>query len=278
MTPVALSQRVRRQERLHVGRRRSALIDSVTFLAFAALIVVLAVRGAASMDYTWQWTRLAPYLWRVVDGEIIPGSLVKGLLVTLQVAGIAALLTVPLGLVVALLRLSGSIVGRFLAGVYIELIRNTPLLLQILIFYFIIGRIFGIPRLWCGILTLALYEATFAAEIIRGAIVSVARGQWEASRALGLGTADTYRSIVLPQALPLMVPPMTGVLVNLVKHSSIVSVIAIFDLTNEGRTIAADTFMSFEVWLAVAAMYLVITITLSLLAAGLERWLAPAGR
>jgi polar amino acid transport system permease protein len=278
MTPVALSQRVRRQERLHVGRRRSALIDSVTFLVFAALIVVLAVRGAASMDYTWQWARLTPYLWRVVDGEIILGSLVKGLLVTLQVAGIAALLTVPLGLVVALLRLSGSIVGRFLAGVYIELIRNTPLLLQILIFYFIIGRIFGIPRLWCGILTLALYEATFAAEIIRGAIVSVARGQWEASRALGLGTVDTYRSIVLPQALPLMVPPMTGVLVNLVKHSSIVSVIAIFDLTNEGRTIAADTFMSFEVWLAVAAMYLVITITLSLLAAGLERWLAPAGR
>ena len=278
MTPVALSRRAGRQERLHVSRRRSALIDSVTFLVFAGLIVVLAVRGAASMDYTWQWARLTPYLWRVVDGEVIPGSLMKGLLVTLQVAGIAALLTLPIGLLVALLRLSGSIVGRFLAGVYIELIRNTPLLLQILIFYFIIGRILGISRLWCGILTLALYEATFAAEIIRGAILSVARGQWEASRALGLGTADTYRSIVLPQALPLMVPPMTGVLVNLVKHSSIVSVIAIFDLTNEGRTIAADTFMSFEVWLVVAAMYLVITITLSLLAAGLERWLAPAGR
>jgi len=278
MTDVAASGRAQRQAQQRASRRRSALVDSAAFAVFAGLVVFLAIRGAASMDYTWQWARLTPYLWHVVDGELIPGSLVKGLQVTLQVAGGAALLTLPLGLAVALLRLSDSIVGRFLAGVYIELIRNTPLLLQILIVYFIIGRIFGIPRLWCGILTLALYEATFAAEIIRGAILSVARGQWEASRALGLRAADTYRSIILPQALPLMVPPMTGVLVNLVKHSSIVSVIAIFDLTNEGRTIAADTFMSFEVWLAVAAMYLVITITLSLLAAGLERWLAPVGR
>ncbi len=92
----------------------------------------------------------------------------------------------------------------------------------------------GIDRWWAGVLTLALYEGAFAAEIIRGAIVAVARGQWEASMSLALNRLDTYRYIILPQALPLMLPPLTGVLVNLVKHSSIVSVIAIFDLTNEG--------------------------------------------
>ncbi|OJY34018.1 MAG: polar amino acid ABC transporter permease [Rhizobiales bacterium 65-9] len=258
--------------------RNSPLFDILLFLVVAAGLVALAARGAADMDYTWQWARLAPYLWRVVDGEIIPGSLVKGLLVTLQIAGVAALLTLPLGLALALARLSDSIVGRFLAAAYVEIIRNTPLLLQILIVYFIIGRIFGLSRWWCGVLTLAWYEATFAAEIIRGSILAVARGQWEAGRALGLGGFDIYRSIVLPQALPLMAPPMTGVLVNLVKHSSIVSVIAIFDLTNEGRTIAADTFMSFEVWLVVATMYLSVTVTMSLLAAWLEKRLAPVLR
>lgn len=279
MTPSAAGERARsRAGRQRAATRRATLIDSAIFGVFAALLLLLVLRGASAMDYTWQWSRLAPYLVRSVDGEIIAGSLLKGMLVTLQVAGIAGLLTLPLGLLVALLKLSDSIVGRLLAAAYVELIRNTPLLLQILIVYFIIGKIFGIPRLWCGILTLAFYEATFAAEIIRGSILSVARGQWEASRALGLGGYDTYRSVVLPQALPLMVPPMTGVLVNLVKHSSIVSVIAIFDLTNEGRTIAADTFMSFEVWLAVAALYLSVTITMSLGADWLERRLAPAPR
>lgn len=279
MTPFAAGERAHSPAgRQRATTRRASLIDSAIFGVFAALLVVLVLRGASAMDYTWQWSRLAPYLIRSVDGEIIAGSLLKGMLVTLQVAGMAALLTLPLGLIVALLKLSDSIVGRLLAGAYVELIRNTPLLLQILIVYFIIGRIFGIPRLWGGIITLAFYEATFAAEIIRGAIASVARGQWEASRALGLGSYDTYRFVVLPQALPLMVPPMTGVMVNLVKHSSIVSVIAIFDLTNEARTIAADTFMSFEVWLAVAALYLSVTITLSAGAGWLERRLAPASR
>jgi polar amino acid transport system permease protein len=118
---------------------------------------------------------------------------------------------------------------------------------------------------------LAIYEGAFAAEIIRGGIIAVKRGQWEAGRALGLKPFDLYRDVVLPQAMPLMLPPLAGVLVNLVKHSAIVSVIAVFDLTTEGRTIVADTFMAFEIWLTVAGLYLVITLSLSLLVLGLER-------
>lgn len=252
--------------------------DAVAFCILAAVLIWLVARGATAMGYTWQWERMPPYFWRSVDGEIIWGPLVKGLLVTLQIAALAILLTLPLGLATALLRLSDSLIGRFLARAYIEIIRNTPLLLQILIFYFIVGRIFDIPRLWCGILTLALYEGTFAAEIIRGAIQSIPRGQWEASTSLGLSSYSTQRYIILPQTLPLVIPPMAGVLVNLVKHSSIVSVIAIFDLTTEARTIAADTFMSFEIWLTVAVMYLAVTIALSLVAMWLERRFAPVGR
>ena len=129
------------------------------------------------------------------------------------------LLALAIGLAVALLRLSGSIVGNAIARIYIELMRNTPMLIQMLIIYFIIGRIFAIPRFWAGVLCLALYEGAFAAEIIRGAIVAVARGQAEAAKSLGLSAIDTYRDVVLPQAIPLMVPPLAGVMVNLVKHS-----------------------------------------------------------
>ncbi|MBB6357795.1 amino acid ABC transporter permease [Aminobacter aganoensis] len=259
-------------------RRHANVIDIIGFIAFLVVVVWLVARGAGAMGYTWQWERVPPYFWRIIDGEIIWGPLIKGLLITLQIAALAIVLTLPLGVATALLRLSDSIVGRFLAKAYIEIIRNTPLLLQVLIFYFIIGRVLEIPRLWCGILTLALYEGTFAAEIIRGAIQSIPRGQWEASKSLGLSSYTTYSSIILPQTMPLVIPPMAGVLVNLVKHSSIVSVIAIFDLTTEARTIAADTFMSFEIWLTVAIMYLVITIALSLVAIWLERRFKLVGK
>lgn len=257
---------------------RGGALDTATFLLVTALVVALAAQGAASLDYTWQWRRLLPYLGRFVGDGFVPGALLKGFFITIEVAALAAIVTLPLGLIAALLRLSGSVVGRLIAAAYVEIIRNTPMLLQILIAYFVIGRIFDIPRFWCGVLTLAFYEATFTAEIIRGAILAVPSGQREAGRSLGLGEAAIYRTIVLPQALPLMAPPMTSVVVDLVKNSSIVSVIAIFDLTNEARTIIADTFMSFEVWLAVAAIYLSLTLTLSWFGAWLERRLAPAAR
>ena len=181
------------------------------------------------------------------------------------------ILTVAIGLLVAVLRLSNSVVGRAVARAYIELIRNTPILIQILIIYFIIGRIFAIPRFWAGVMCLALYEGAFAAEIIRAGITAVHRGQAEAARSLGLSTFDSYRDVILPQALPLMLPPLAGVMVNLVKHSAIVSVIAVFDLTTEARTIVADTFLAFEIWLVTAALYLVITISLALAAGAIER-------
>jgi polar amino acid transport system permease protein len=250
---------------------RSGWFEFAQFAVLLGAASWMTVRGAQAMDYRWQWAKVPRMLYRVVDGELIWGPLMKGLFVTLDIAWIAMLLTVVIGLATAILRLSDSIVGRAIARVYIEVIRNTPILVQILIFYFIIGRILGIPRLWAGILCLAFYEGAFAAEIIRGAIVAVHKGQWEASRSLGLLTRDMYRDVILPQAIPLMLPPLAGVLVNLVKHSAIVSVIAIFDLTTQARTMVSDTFMAFEVWLTAAAMYLVVTIALSLAVRWLER-------
>ena len=115
------------------------------------------------------------------------------------------------------------------------------------------------------------FEGSFASEIIRGGIVSVEKGQWEASKTIGLGRWQTYFHVVLPQAIPIMLPPLTGILVNLIKHSAILSFVAVFELTTEARNLIADTFMSFEIWMLVGGMYLVMTIALSTLVGFFER-------
>lgn len=259
------------RHRATVPWHSSRWFDIVQFAAIAVALVWITVAGAQSMGYAWQWHKVPRYLYRVIDGEFIPGPLLKGLMVTLGLSGVAMLIAVAIGLVTALLRLSPSIIGRGLARVYIELIRNTPMLIQILIIYFIIAKIFGISRFWSGVLCLALYEGAFVAEIIRGGIVAVPRGQFEASRSLGLSMHHAYRDVILPQALPLILPPMAGALVNLVKHSAIVSVIAVFDLATEARTAIADSFLAFEIWIVTAGLYLIITIALSLVASAIER-------
>ena len=239
-------------------------------MALGGGLIWLTVRGADAMGYNWQWYRMPGFFWRVVDGEFIWGPLMTGLAVTIEISIYSMVATVVIGLLTALLRMSDSVSGRILSKVYLEAIRNTPLLVQLLVFYFVIAPIAGIDRFWTGVLCLSFFEGAFASEIIRAGINSVPRGQWEASASVGLSRMHTYRLVVLPQAVPLMLPPMTGVLINLIKHSAIVSVIAVFDLTTEGRNVIADTFMSFEVWLTIAAMYLVITCSLSVLVAHLE--------
>lgn len=266
-SPGGWRQRIRRRWRLS---QESRWVGSLQFALFVGAMLWLTLRGAEQMGYNWQWYAMPRHFWRVIDGELIWGPLMRGLFVTLQLAFWCTWLTLLVGLVTALLRMSGSIAGRALATLYLELVRNTPLLVQLYLFYFVLSPILGIDRFWTGVLCLTFYEATFVAEIIRAGIQSVDRGQWEAGNAVGLDRRDTYRYVVLPQAVPLMLPPLTGQIVNLIKHSAVVSVIAVADLTTEGRNLIARTFMSFEVWFTVAGMYLVLTVSLSVFVSWLE--------
>ena len=252
-------------------RRRAVLVDLLQFAAFLGLLVWLLVSGARGMGYNWQWYQVPRHVLQVFEGELYLGPLLKGLLVTLEISALALVLTIAIGLGAALLRLSGSVAGRWLVTFYVEAIRNTPLLVQLYVVYFILAPILGLDRFWAGVLCLAVFEGAFAAEIFRGGIAAVRRGQWEAAWALGLSRAAAYRTIVIPQALRVILPPLAGLGVSLVKHSAIVSVIAVFDLTNEGRNVISDTFLTFEIWLTVAALYLCVTVTLSLLVQALER-------
>jgi polar amino acid transport system permease protein len=161
------------------------------------------------------------------------------------------------------LRLSDSLVARFVARAYLEIVRNTPLLVQLFFIYFVLAPILGIGRFASAVLALSLFEGAYASEILRAGIVSIHRGQWEAARSLGLKTLYCYRLVILPQALRRVLPPLTSQAISLVKDSALVSTIAIYDLTMRGQTIVSETFMVFEVWFVVAAVYLVITISLS---------------
>lgn len=251
--------------------QRAAFIDLATALLLAIAVGWLALKGGEMLGYNWQWYRVPQFFYQVIDGEIIWGPLVKGLIVTVQISVLSLILTVVIGLAAAILRLSNSLAGRVIARIYLESIRNTPLLVQLYVFYFIFAPIFGINRFWTGVLCLAFFEGAFATEIFRAGIQSVERGQWEAGASLGLSRVQIYRDVVIPQAIRLVLPPLAGAAVTLVKASSIVSVIAVFDLTTEARTIIADTFLSFEIWLTVAVMYLVLTGSVSFAASALER-------
>jgi polar amino acid transport system permease protein len=263
---------VRTEPARHRRRRRlRAALDVLQFGLAVGLLLWLLVRGAGGMGYNWQWHRVPRYLWQDFEGEVLLGPLLKGLIVTLEISAVAMLLTVAIGLGTALLRLSGLVAGRWLAIAYVEAIRNTPLLVQLYVVYFILAPILGLERFWAGVFCLAVFEGAFAAEVFRGGILAVRRGQWEAAWALGLSRGAALRCIVLPQAMRVILPPLAGILVSLVKHSAIVSVIAVFDLTNEGRNVISDTFMTFEIWLTVAALYLLVTVSLSLGVQGLER-------
>ena len=236
-----------------------------------AVIGWLIWRGAQSMEYNWQWYRVEPFFYRVIDGEFIWGPLYRGLIVTLQLASVSGVLAVTIGFITALARMSNSRGGSMIATGYLEAIRNTPLIVQLFLFYFVLAPILGIDRFWAGVLCLAFFEGSFAAEIIRGGIQGVDRGQFEASDAIGLTTFNKYLYIVIPQSMPLILPPLTGLLISLIKHSAIVSVIAVSELTTTGLNLIADTFMAFEIWFIVAGIYLALTITLSIGVGQLER-------
>lgn len=243
-----------------------------------AIISFLIWRGAAAMEYNWQWYRVEPFFYKNIGGEIIWGPLIRGLMQTLKLASIAGVIAILIGFITAFARLSNSISGRIIATTYLEAIRNTLLLVQLFLFYFVLAPIFGIDRFWAGILCLAFFEGSFAAEIIRGGIQGVDKGQYEGADAIGLNVVDKYRFIIVPQSLPLILPPLTGLIISLIKHSAIVSVIAVEELTTMGLNLIADTFMAFEVWFLVAGIYLAVTVTLSIGVSLFERSLNKGKR
>jgi polar amino acid transport system permease protein len=255
--------------RLQQGTRSKTADIGMYVLVMAASMSLLYL-GTERLGYHWQWYRIPRYLFTREGSHFIPGPLLAGLLVTFHITAVSLLAAFSVGLITALLRLSGSLAAKGLSRAYLEFFRNTPLLTQLLFIYFVVSPVFGLSAFASAVLGLSLFEGAYISEIIRAGIVSIHKGQWEASYSLGLTTMQTYSHIILPQALRRVLPPLTGQAISLIKDSSLVSVIAIYDLTMRAEVIVSETFLSFEIWFTVAAIYLIITAMLSAGAHALE--------
>ena len=187
-------------------------------------------------------------------------KLLAGFAVTLGVAAAAVPLAVVLGLLLLAPRLSRNPLLSGTAFAYVELMRNTPLLLQIYLIYFGLPLIGLFPsEFTCGVIGIALQHAAFLGEIYRGAIESVSQRQWEAARAIGMRRLEAFRHIILPQALIKVLGPIANQLIVLIKDTSLVSAIGIMELTLTGKVIIERSAASFEIFIAIALFYLATT-------------------
>lgn len=199
--------------------------------------------------------------------------LLRGLLVTFQLAGICLAAGLSLGLLVGMMRYSNARIFQWPAAVFIEVFRNAPVLVQLVWFYYAFPVLIGanMSAFTAAVLALSLNTAAFSAELFRGGIKSIHKGQWEAGRALGMRSRTVMRRIVLPQAIKRMIPPLTNRSIELTKMTALASTIAVPELLYQGRAINAVTFRPIETYTIVALIYLILLWSGSLLVDYLER-------
>ena len=212
------------------------------------------------------------------------GILIQGMWMTLKVSLYSIIFGILLGLIGGVARISSNPALKWSAITYIELVRGSPLLVQIFIWYFVLATLVNellkkygiseIPALWYGVAALACFTGAYVTEIVRAGIQSIHRGQIEAARSLGMTGGQALRYIILPQALRRILPPLAGQFISLIKDSSLLGMIAIRELTKATREAITVSLQPYEFWFVCAILYLVLTFTLSMFVQYLERRMA----
>ena len=214
------------------------------------------------LAYRLRWDSIVPYRQLFL----------RGWLTTIALSAAALVCSTVAGLVSALARGSRFLPVRYLGQIYVELVRGTPLLVQILILFYVVADAFMVKnRYVVGVLTLSFFSGAYISEIIRAGIEGVGRSQWESARAIGLTRAQTYRYVVFPQALRQTLPPLAGQFVSLVKDSSLLSIIGIQEFTLSAQMANARTYSTLECYLPLALGYLILTLPISLWTRRLEQ-------
>ncbi len=230
-------------------------------LALLALSLVFCF-SFQHLAYHLRWSAIYPYRQLFLQGW----------LTTIGLSAAALLCSTLAGLCSALAQGSSFLPLRYLGKIYVELVRGTPLLVQILILFYVVADAFGVQnRFLVGVLTLSFFSGAYISEIIRAGIQSVGRSQWESARAIGLTRGQTYRYVVFPQALRQTLPPLAGQFVSLVKDSSLLSIIGIQEFTRSAQMANSSTYGTLESYLPLALGYLILTLPISLWTRRLER-------
>lgn len=234
------------------------LVHTIVVAAFAGAIALAFWR----VGYDWNWAAVWAYRQKFLQGWLTT--------VALSLAALVASITI--GTVTALMMRSGVVLLESAARVYVELIRGTPLLVQLLIGFYVVASAVGLDnRYLVGTLVLALFSGAYMAEIFRGGLDAIPRAQLDSARAIGLDPWQTLRLVVLPQAVRIALPSVAGQLVSLIKDSSLLSVIAISEFTLNAQEVNSFTYSTLESYLPLAAGYLALTLPLSALSRWLER-------
>jgi polar amino acid transport system permease protein len=256
---------------------------SLITLAVLAIIVGSAYYffSRRGITYIWHWESIPKMLVyygsksaEEAEPRLRMGILMIGFILTLKISIFSIIFGIIIGTIVGIARLSNEPVTRWLSLTYVELIRNTPLLVQIYIIYFFVGSLLRLSAFAAGTAALSIFAGAYVGEIVRAGIQSIHKGQMEASRSLGMSYAKAMRYIILPQAFKRIIPPLAGQFISLIKDSSLVSVIALTDLMFQGQQAVARTYHAFEIYFTVAALYLVMTFALSMATQYIERRLA----
>lgn len=276
-------------------------LDAVLLTTFLGGAVFFAWRVHAVLDYEWRWGVLVQYLLRYDEaaGRWVPGLMTQGLLTTIRLSLWTMILATIFGTAMGMARSARWLLPRMVARSYVELVRNTPPLVLIFLFYYFLSDMFmsalgvdaairALPA-WAkellpwvaapvgrlenflsALLTMAVYEGAYITEHVRAGIQSIERGQHEAAYALGLTRWQQMRYVILPQALARIVPPLAGQFISTIKDTAIVSLISVQELTFQGLELMAATYMTFETMITVMALYLLLTLSCSTLARKLE--------
>ena len=199
--------------------------------------------------------------------------LLSGAAITIEITALSVFFGMLIGVIVSLMRISDFKILRWLSYVYVDFIRGTPLLIQIFLVYFALPTIIGhrVDAFFAAISACSINSGAYVAEVFRGGIQSIDIGQMEAGRSLGMTWWQTMRYVILPQAFKRIIPPLGNEFIAMLKDSSLVSVIGFEELTRRGQLIIARTYASFEIWMAVAIIYLILTFTVARLTGLLER-------
>ncbi len=279
-----------------------SVIDIAVILFIVAAISLFFLRMSQVLDYNWEWNAIPSYFFYLDEatGSIKANIFVKGFLTTLKLSIWATFLGFLLGIVSGVMGAKGSFEQRFISRTYVETIRNIPSLVLVIIFYYFVssqfldllsldswlrgrsdtfqqitGMLFVEPgqinAFISAIIALGIYEGAYVSEIVRGGIVSIPTGQWEASMSIGLSRQKTFLLVILPQTFRKVAFPLAGQFISTIKDSAIVSVISIQELTFQGMELMSATFLTFEVWITITLLYFILTFSLSSSVAILEK-------
>jgi polar amino acid transport system permease protein len=283
-------------------RIRFRALDLVIVILIAGFAVYVGYRLKVNLKYSWNWPVIFRYILRrdAETGRVVVNYLLEGLITTLKLSIWSTILSTLFGFIMGIFRTNKSLFQRLLGRTYVELVRNLPPLVLVFIFYYFVSDqimpLLGVEafvrsrtpetqavlaflfapvslftQFLSGVVTIAVFEGAYITEIVRAGIQSIETGQSEAAYALGLSWLDKMRFVIMPQAIRRILPALAGQFISTIKDSSIVAAISIQELTFQGMQLATSTHHTFEVWIMITIMYLILTLTLSLVVSKLER-------